>query len=201
MEKKLQKTVLLVDYENIQNIPLSALCEENIDIKIFVGQFQSKIPLELVQETQRFGQRLEWIKIEGVGSNALDFHIAFYLGKLSNNISNVSFAILSKDKGFDPLVKYVNKQQVNCTRIQNLRELSAKDKLPTSEEEELVNKVIENLYKIQKNKRPRTRKTLRQHIKSLLQKQLSEQELDNLIESMFANEQLTEVNNRIAYNF
>jgi hypothetical protein len=167
MSQKLKKTILLVDYENIQNIDLSVIQEQDIDIKIFVGQAQNKIPIELVQATQRFGQRVEWIKIEEAGSNALDFHIAFYLGRFSKDIGGGSFLILSKDKGFDPLIK-----------------------------------VIENLSKIQKNKRPRTRKTLRQHIKTLLtQKKLSDQEIDTLVNTLFVQKKIYEASNHLTYNF
>lgn len=126
MSQKLKKTILFVDYENIQNIDLSVIQEQEIEIKIFVGQAQNKIPIELVQVTQKFGQKVEWIKIEGSGSNALDFHIAFYLGRFSKSIGEGSFLILSKDKGFDPLIKYINKSKVNCQRIQSLLELSQK---------------------------------------------------------------------------
>ena len=74
---------LLIDYENIQKVNLSDV-PDNTLVRIFVGQSQKNIPFELVQQAQRFGQSIEWIKIEGQGSNALDFHIAFYYGKAPN---------------------------------------------------------------------------------------------------------------------
>ena len=202
MSQKLKKTILLVDYENIQNIDLSVIQEQNIDIKIFVGQTQNKIPIELVQTTQRLGQRVEWIKIEGTGNNALDFHIAFYLGRFSKDIGGDSFIILSKDKGFDPLIKYINKSKVNCRRIQSLLELSKEKDVLISQNTDSMAKVIENLSKIQKNKRPRTRKTLRQHIKSLLtQKKLSDQKIDTLVDTLFVQKKVSEASNHLTYNF
>ncbi|MEB3180325.1 MAG: PIN domain-containing protein [Nostocaceae cyanobacterium] len=202
MNQKLKKTILLVDYENIQNIDLSLVQKQDIDIKIFLGQSQNKIPLELVQITQQFGQRVEWIIIEGSGSNALDFHIAFFLGKLSQDSGNSSFIILSKDKGFDPLIKYISKQNVRCQRIQSLSELSKDKDLLISQNKDLVAKIIDNLSKIQKNKRPKTRKTLHQYIKSLLiQKKLSEQEIDTLMDTLFLEKKVSEVSNHITYNF
>jgi hypothetical protein len=53
---------LLIDYENIQKLDLSDVAD-NILVKIFVGQSQKSIPIELVKQAQRFGHRLEWIKI------------------------------------------------------------------------------------------------------------------------------------------
>lgn len=202
MSQKLKKTILLVDYENIQNIDLAVIQDKDIDIKIFVGQAQNKIPIELVQAMQRFGKRVEWIKIEGSGSNALDFHIAFYLGRFSKDIGEGSFLILSKDKGFDPLVKYINKSKTNCQRIQSLLELSKEKDELISQNADSIAKVFENLSKIQKNKRPRTRKTLRQHIKSLLtQKKLSDQEIDTLVDTLFVEKKISEVSNHLTYNF
>jgi hypothetical protein len=202
MNQKLKKTILLIDYENIQNIDLSVIQEQDIDIKIFVGQTQNKIPIELVQATQKLGQRVEWIKIEGSGSNVLDFHIAFYLGHFSKEINGGSFLILSKDKGFDPLIKYVNKNKIKCQRVQSLLELSKEKDVVISQNADLIAKVIENLTKIQKNKRPRTRKTLRQHMKSLLaQKKLSDQELDTLVDTLFVQKKVSEVSNHLTYNF
>ena len=58
MNQKLKPTILLVDYENIQNIHLSIIQEQDIQIKIFVGHTQNKLPFTLVQAAQKFGQRI-----------------------------------------------------------------------------------------------------------------------------------------------
>lgn len=198
---KPNKTILLVDYENIQNIDLSLIKEENIEIKIFVGQTQNKIPFNLVQTAQRFGQRLEWIKIEGIGNNALDFHIAFCLGRLFKDIEGSTFLILSKDKGFDPLVRYINKSKANCHRIPSLVEFF-QEKGIIAQNTDLVVEVLEKLSKVQKNKRPRTKTTLQQYLKSLLrQKKLSEQEINILVETLFVQNKISEGTNRLTYNF
>ena len=201
VSQKMGRTILLVDFENVQKIDLSIIPKKDIEIKIFVGQSQNKISFDLVQATQCFGNAIEWIKVEGIGSNSLDFYIAFYLGRLSKDNPKTSFIILSKDKGFDPLINYICKQKIACQRIQSLLEL-ANEKEQIFQDEELIVKVLENLSKIDKNKRPRTRRTLRQHIKTLLaQKKLSEQQLDTLVDSLIDRKKVTEVSDRIAYNF
>ncbi len=45
-------------------------------------------------------------KIEGNGSNALDFHIAMELGCIIENSNKPECVVLSKDKGFDPLLLF-----------------------------------------------------------------------------------------------
>ncbi|MCU0551274.1 MAG: PIN domain-containing protein [Leptolyngbya sp. Prado105] len=209
-------TILLVDYENVQNIDLSQIQVQGLQIKIFVGQSQSKLPLELVQSIQRFGDAVEWIKIEGHGNNSLDFHIAFYLGQLSQAKSNLSFTVLSKDKGYDPLIRYLCNRKISCRRIESLKALSnalsnsekGNQPLATSKRETkkqqttLMEEVVIKLSKIQKPRRPQSRKALSQHIKSLLQpKKLAPQELDQVVNHLFVQKKIAEENNRIIYNF
>ena len=201
MNQKPNQTTLLVDYENVQNIHLSIVKERDINIKIFVGHNQNKIPFKLVQTAQQFGERIEWIKVEGMGSNALDFYIAFYLGQLSNKIEEGTFLILSKDKGFDPLVRYLNKGKIKCKRIETLLEFF-QDKEFLAKNTELIAEVIEKISKIQKNKRPRTRKTLHQFVKSqLMKKKIGDQEIEILVSALFVQSKISESNNRLVYNF
>ncbi len=201
-----EKTILLVDYENIHHVDFSVLPEQEIDIKIFVGQAQHKVPIELVQSVQRFGQSAEWIKITGMGKNALDFHIAFYLGKFSQDSSVNAFFILSKDKGFDPLIQHLNHLDIHCQRILNLQELPehpiSQMSQTTNHLTSILEKVIEDLEKIPKNKRPRKRTTLCQYIESFLTKtQLGDNEIDTLVDKLLTENRISEHNNRLIYHF
>jgi hypothetical protein len=154
--------ILLIDFENIQDIDLDQIVSSDYRICVFIGESQNKIPLELVKSAQKLGDRLDWLKIDGNGRNALDFHIAYYLGsQVEKNRSN-EYIILSKDKGFDPLVRYVAKQNVKCNRINSIIEIVSPRK--TKDHDQEYRKVIENLRKIEKGKRPRKRNTLKQHI-------------------------------------
>jgi len=193
------KTILFIDYENIQNIELPVLQDNSLEIKIFVGQSQSKIPFELVLTAQAFGKAIEWLKIEGSGKNALDFHIAFYLGRLSQTERQTSFIILSKDTGYDLLILHARKLGIECRRINSILELSKMDELLKLNAEPMT-KVIENLSKIEKNK-PRTRKTLHSHINSIFKNKLSEPEVNKIIDSLFFQGKLSEENNKLTYHF
>jgi PIN domain len=189
---------LLIDYENIQKVDLSGVADD-ILIRIFVGQSQKSIPIELVKQAQCFGHRLEWIRIEGEGKNALDFHIAFYLGKLQKEHTAASFIILSKDKGFDPLIKHINNLKRNCRRINSLLEL-CKVTDNFSKDQNLM-RSIELLSKIEKTKRPRKRVTLSQHIASFFQKKLNDSEIDKIIDYLFIEKLISETSGKLSYNF
>jgi hypothetical protein len=74
---------VLVDFENVQPEDMGLL--QGGDVfkgKVFLGGNQVKIPLSIARALQSFGADAEYIQIEGNGSNALDFHIAYYIGRL-----------------------------------------------------------------------------------------------------------------------
>ena len=95
---------LLIDYENVQPKNLSLLNGIPFKVWIFLGSHQTKIPVELVKNLQDLGKDVEYVQISGNGSNALDFHIAFTIGELSQSDPGAYFYIVSKDTGFDRLI-------------------------------------------------------------------------------------------------
>ncbi len=121
MEQKL----LLVDFENVQKIDLSQI-DEDSKVIIFVGSSQKAIPIDLVTSAQKFGSRIDWERVDGNGSNALDFHIACRLGRILEKSPQVYCTVLSKDKGFDPLLRHLNRVGLKCKRINSLIELDPK---------------------------------------------------------------------------
>lgn len=189
--------LLLVDFENVHQVDLSRL-DENFHVSIFVGSTQKAIPFDLVTNAQKFGSRLEWKKVEGSGSNALDFFIACELGRVFENSPKTHCIVLSKDKGFDPLLKFLNKSGLHCKRINSLLELEPKS---PAKDEPNYNRVIELLAKSDKKSRPRKLKTLSQHISSMFQKKISQSEIDRVIDLLFANKLISETNNTISYDF
>jgi hypothetical protein len=62
----------------------------------------------LARALQAFGQDAEYVQMEGSGHNALDFHIAYYLGRLVVEYPEARFQIVSKDAGFDPMVAHLD---------------------------------------------------------------------------------------------
>lgn len=112
----------LIDFENVQPKALDRLKPGTSRIKVFLGQHQTKLMLELVQALQPFGADAEYIPIQGSGPDAVDFHIAFYIGRLASMHPGVAFNIISKDKGFDPLVKHLALLGFDCKRLPEIPE-------------------------------------------------------------------------------
>lgn len=189
--------IILIDYENIQNINFNKITENDFIIYVFIGESQNKIPFKTVKETQKYGDLLKWIKIDGNGPNALDFHIAYYLGKMTNSNIENEYIILSKDKGFDPLIKYIEKQKIKIKRINSIMEITNKNEKNYPDTN--YDKVIENIEKIDKNKRPRKQNTLRKHIKTVIGKNVSEEDIDDIIDQLFMKKIVSEENGKLKY--
>ena len=194
------KRIILVDFENIQKFDFDNIDTTNTNIAIFVGKSQNKIPFSLVEKAQSFGDRLIWVKIAGDGKNNLDFHLAFELGRLCERMDkDVELIILSKDSGYDSLIRYVNELGIKTRRIANPAELSdSKKQLPSSN---FTKYIVNNLNKIDGQKRPRTLRTLKKHIESLLREKAGPAEIDAILEEMFISGLLSEINNRLKYTF
>jgi PIN domain-containing protein len=190
--------LLLVDFENVQQVDLARL-DDSFQIIIFVGAAQKSIPIELVTHAQKLGSRIEWQRVDANGSNALDFFIACQLGRVLERSLQLQCIVLSKDKGFDPLLRHLNKTGLQCKRLNSLLELDPK--AAAQPEEPNYKRVIEVLGKSEKKSRPRKRKTLSQHISSIFQKKLPQAEVDRLIDILFANKMISETNDTITYEF
>ena len=137
--------------------------------------------------------------MEGTGHNALDFHIAYYLGLLVAKHPADRFVIVSKDAGFDPLIAHLRGRNIRCERIPSLARLIPAE-APGMQCEEKLAKLITDLSRL-KNSRPRTLKTLTSTIRAKFPKALSEEQLDWLLKQLRHREIVTETNGKLTYQF
>jgi PIN domain-containing protein len=194
----LKQEFVLVDFENVQPNNLEHLGGRPVKIKIFLGIKQAKIPLAMAQAMQAFGPDAEYIQIDGNGSNALDFHIAYYIGQLAAENPGSSFHIVSNDTGFDPLIRHLRTKGISCQRTKSLSEIGALKIPKSSSNAQKVDALIDNLAK-RKAARPRTLKTLRGTIKALFVNQLSAQEIDDLVGELTACGTVTVSDGKVHY--
>lgn len=122
-EIKLKTNYVLIDYENVQVKSLGLLKDEQFRVQVFLGPNNTKLPLELVLAVKELGDRAEYIVLETPGANALDFHIAYYLGILTTADPLGFFHIISKDTGFDPLIKHLKTKKVLSARSASIEEM------------------------------------------------------------------------------
>jgi len=156
----MKEQVVLVDFENVQKLDLARL-PAHARIRIFVGAQQAKLPTALVLQAQALGLAIEWIRIEGNGPNALDFHIACHLGEGLARTPQGEFVIVSRDTGFDPLLRHLKARGLHCRREAPAATANA---APTPVLDANAQLVVDVLKRTEKNKRPRKQMTLTNYL-------------------------------------
>ncbi|MGE0582218.1 MAG: PIN domain-containing protein [Steroidobacteraceae bacterium] len=198
-------TYVLIDFENVQPKSLATLRGKPVHLRVFVGSQQSKVPFDLAQTVQSLGTQAEYVQIAGTGRNALDLHIAYYIGRLATQHPDAQFHILSKDRDYDVLIKHLNETGVRCRRSGSLDDIPALKApapqkvapprptpqrpapqkaapAPRAETDPLAN-VIVHLRNL-KNSRPRKLKTLASTLKARFVKSGAEREVQALVEAL-----------------
>ncbi|MGD2084074.1 MAG: PIN domain-containing protein [Chromatiales bacterium] len=194
----MKNNYILIDYENVQPKSLALLDGHPFKVLVFVGANQAKIPIDLASALQALGDSAEYIRIGGNGPNALDFHIAFYIGRLAERDSNACFHIISRDAGFDPLIKHLKERSVTVQREPDLAEIPLLRISNATSPEDKVAAIVKNL-KGRGQARPRKLKTLRNTINSLFMKTLDQGELTALVEELQKRRHVVIEGERVGY--
>ncbi len=189
---------VLIDFENVQPETLECLAHDHFKLLVFVGASQTKLPFELAASLQQLGPKAEYVKISGNGSNALDFHIAYYIGQLAAADSSAYFHIVSKDKGFDPLIQHLKSKKIFAGRVIAITDIPLIKASNTKSPSERLEVIITKLQQLKASK-PRTVTTLRSSIASLFQKQLSEAEVSGLIQELMGKKYLSVTGTKVSY--
>jgi len=187
---------IFVDYENVQPTSFNLPEEYLFKVFIFIGANQSKIPVELVTSIQKLGLNAEYIPIEGSGKNALDFHITCYIGKLWEKDPDGFFHIISKDTGFDLLIKYLKKQKVLINRYPQVNDIPALKKFGNKNEQ--VESIVDYLVK-RGNAKPRKVETLANTINSIFMRTLKKEEVDKFINILVNKKYINIEDNKVVY--
>jgi hypothetical protein len=222
------ESVLLVDYENIGKIDLAAI-PEGVRVPFFFGASQRTVPTDFLKAALKLGERFVPIDIEGQGKNALDFHIAFYLGEYLARSPDTACVILSKDKGFDPLIRHLARRGFAVRRANSMTEALSREapaaaaRSPAGgrqgarrertrrgassregasrEGRSLREEALELLGGTQKARRPRRRKGLIGVLYSHFSRKVPESELQGLVDGLIADGQLSDTSGAITYHF
>ncbi len=222
--------ILLVDFENVPKVDLAAV-PVGVVVPFFFGAAQKSVPTDFLRAALKLGERFIAIDIAGAGRNALDFHIAFYLGEYLTRNPAAHCVILSRDKGFDPLVRHLSARDYSVRRVATLEEafpalprqpVAARRPLtPASREPpsptarprssagnagtRAVVATIDNavawLAAMDKGKRPKKRPALAAHLHSHFAGKLSAADIEQLVDRMILERRLSEAGGKLSYQF
>lgn len=190
---------VLIDYENVQPDVMTVLDKEHFKVIVFVGANQAKVTFEVASVLQQLGTRAEYVKISGNGSNALDFHIAYYIGVFAQSEPDAFFHIVSRDAGFDPLIAHLKSKKILASRSTDVTEIPIVKACTSTTPNERIDVIVADL-KRRGTSKPRALKTLTSTISSIFQKQISEHELQALINELKSRGLVKVSGTKIAYS-
>lgn len=199
----MSEQVLLVDYENVGRVDLKAI-PADVRVAFFFGASQRTVPTAFFKSALQLRERFVPIDIEGRGKNALDFHIAYYLGEYLTTAPRTRCVILSNDKGFDPLIQHLRGRKFSVQRVSTLEEgfPSTEPSRTTAGPKSSVTlqAAVEWLSAMQKNRRPRRLKGLVAYLRSHFGPKIPESDIQKLVDAMIAEKRLSERDGTITYH-
>ncbi|QZN82302.1 hypothetical protein K5K93_07790 [Stenotrophomonas sp. DR822] len=210
MDMPLARNVVLIDFENVQPPSLKELAAPGFTVLVFVGASQARISMDVAEAMQALGSQGRYIRCHGSGPNALDFHIAFYIGEMAASDPKVFFHIISKDTGFDPLVAHLRSrglQAGRCTSVADLpmfrsaRQKAAAAASPATKtmppDTRLVH--LRDWLVRQDKARPGSKAALHNSINNLFQKALPAGEVNALVQQLQQKKWIVLEGNKVCY--
>ncbi|MCX6855491.1 MAG: PIN domain-containing protein [Verrucomicrobia bacterium] len=183
---------VFVDFENVHHFDASVIGTKSVNFTLLLGAEQTKLDAELVEKLMEHAASVQLIRLTSSGKNALDFALANYVGRAVSTNAHAFIHIISKDKGFDPLIEHLRSRHIHAHRHDSFAELtfSAKPKVApetpkavTNAQEEPLIRVLKHLRKNVAN-RPKKKKTLLSHLKSQLGKGTTDADAAGLLEKL-----------------
>lgn len=197
-EHPLKNNYILIDFENVRPVNLEILNGLTFTLIVFVGASQNNVPFEFAAALQSLGEKANYRKVAGNGSNALDFHIAFYMGELAANDANAYFHVISRDKGFDPLIAHLRERKILARRHEDISEIPFVRISNAKSLDEKIDAIVAN-FSSRGQSRPSTVRTLASTVNALFMKTLDEKELNTLIAELQRRGHILVKNQSVSY--
>lgn len=189
---------VLIDAENVKPEFLEKLRAEHFRVILFVSAKHDRIRFDVANAMHSLGANGRYVKITNVGPNALDFHIAFYIGRLSLEHPGSYFHIITKDKGFDALIKHLREGKIFCSRWESVLDIplvSVNGKV--SSKQRAVDYYAKRISS--SKTRPATVKTLHSSIHAHFLKLLSTEEVGEVVVALSTSRHIVVDGTKVSY--
>lgn len=193
---------VLVDFENVHEVDSAVFRSKSVSLVLLLGAKQTKLEVGLVEQLLEHASAVQLVRLTSSRKNALDFALAYYLGRAVLADPAGCFHIVSGDTGYDPLIDHLRSRHVQARRHADFTTLTfaapgqakpdppakaaptktAPASVPTASGD-LLDRVLAHLRKNTSN-RPRRRSTLARHLLSLAGKTTHESEIEVLIDRL-----------------
>jgi len=176
---------VFVDYENVHEVDPAVIGARSVSLTLLLGARQTRLDAALVEKLMEHAASVQLVRLTTSGENALDFALAYYVGRAAAADPTGHFHIVSKDTGFDPLIEHLRSRHIHAQRHDDFTALtfSGTTKPPSAPPEDLMPRVLEHLAK-HVNNRPKRKKTLVSHLRAFLGNAITEAHVLDLIEKL-----------------
>jgi len=147
---------------------------------------------------QALGPRAEYVRVSAPGRNALDFHIAYYLGRLAITEPEAYFHVIALDKGYDPLIEHLKAKGIHASRYADVKDIPIVRTADSAPLDDKLSIIIAYLVK-RGAQRPGSVKTLTTSAAALFQPKLGEPEVQRLLAELQRNGVFTVAGNKVTY--
>ncbi len=200
----------LLDLENVP-APLLAQLPSTARLVAFIRATEKRVSTDLLRTAASIKERYSQIEVESKGEkNAMDFHIACEIGRILERDARNRCVIISKDTGFDPLVRHLKSKGHDVRRQADIvvaRKVQAPIPKPPPVDKAavLVKRVADSLARIPAPSRPRTLKRLANKFGSELKAELSPQTkgaptLEELLKQLIGSRVIREEGGKLIYS-
>jgi len=188
---------VFLDFENVHEIDLAALGSKAVSFTLLVGARQTKLDVAIVEKLLDHATSVQLVRLTSSGKNALDFILAYHVGRAVSADPTGFFYIIAKDTGYDPLVNHLRSNHIHASRHDDFTSLpflraipcpvaakpkaAPKAKVPAPVLDGIWSRVVEHLRK-NSTSRPRTKRRLLRNLLARFAKEIPEAEVPGVIE-------------------
>ena len=177
---------VFVDGENVHQIDPAVTAEKPVSFTLLLGAKQTKLNPEILEKLMARAAAVQLIRLSSTGKNALDFALAYYVGRAAVADPTGYFHVISRDKGFDPLIEHLSSRNIQAKRHDDFSTLmlsspSPKPSAPAAGP--ILPRVLE-LLRRDAISRPKKRKTLVNRLRSSAGLNVSEADINEAIDNL-----------------
>ncbi len=124
VKKDRKRRYFLIDYENVNKAGLDGIDELRRSDKVilFYSQNADSLSFEVMQLLSASKAQIEYIKVDTMGRNALDFQLASYVGYLLGMNEGCKVFIVSNDRGYNNVQIFWFKQGQRVRLVPSIRQ-------------------------------------------------------------------------------
>ena len=176
---------VFVDFKNVHEVDPAVIGARSVSLTLLLGARQTKLDAALVEKLMEHAATVQLVRLTSSGKNALDFALAYYVGRAVMADPTGHFHIVSKDTGFDPLVEHLRSRRIHAHRHDDFTTLtfSGPAKPASAPPEDLMTRMLEHLGR-QVNNRPKRKRTLVSHLLAFSGNAVTEADVVGLVERL-----------------